>query len=108
PGPAPIPRRAATLSSRSPSMQSRTLSLALAALLAAGAAHAQAAPRRPALPAQSDTNDASAYYRLGMSRLSANPREAADAFWWASRLDPHWADPLYARRAALLMSNRSL
>lgn len=89
-------------------MKNRTLTLALAALLAAGGAHAQTAPRRPALPAQSDTNDASAYYRLGMDRLSANPREAADAFWWASRLDPHWADPLYARRAALLMSNRSL
>jgi tetratricopeptide (TPR) repeat protein len=41
-----------------------------------------------------------------MARLQSEPRVAADAFWWASRLDPHWADPLYARRAALLMADR--
>ncbi|HEX8244075.1 MAG TPA: hypothetical protein VF541_11280, partial [Longimicrobium sp.] len=75
--------------------------LSLAALPAAGQM-----PRRPALPATADTNDAAAYYRQGMARLQSEPRVAADAFWWASRLDPHWADPLYARRAALMMADR--
>jgi len=74
----------------------------------AGPARAQGEPRRPALPAGADSNDARAYYRLGMERLSGDPRQAADAFWWASRLEPKWADPLYARRAALLMANRTL
>ena len=85
--------------------------LGLAALLAVASTHrsaAQTEPRRPALPAGADSNDARAWYRLGLSRLEGDPRQAADAFGWASRLDPHWADPLYARRVALLMSNRSL
>ncbi|HEX6746647.1 MAG TPA: tetratricopeptide repeat protein [Longimicrobium sp.] len=84
------------------------IALALAAATPVSSPAQQTAPRRPQLPAQADTNDASAYYRFGLDRLSAEPRQAADAFWWASRLDPHWADPLYARRAALLMADRRL
>ncbi|HSU17301.1 tetratricopeptide repeat protein [Longimicrobium sp.] len=91
-------------------MTIRLRALGLAALLAAAAhpAAAQSGPRRPALPAGADSNDARAWYRLGISRLGDDPRAAADAFRWASRLDPHWADPLYARRAALLMANRTV
>lgn len=87
-------------------MRFRTSLVAAALSAAVVPAAAQNTPRRPALPATSDTNDAAAYYRHGLARLSAEPRAAADAFWWASRLDPHWADPLYARRAALLMADR--
>ncbi len=82
--------------------------LALTATTPVSSPAQQATPRRPQLPAEADTNDASAYYRLGLDRLSAEPRQAAGAFWWASRLDPHWADPLYARRAALLMADQRL
>src|SRR5690606_1173259 len=32
-------------------------------------------------------------------------QKAADAFYWSSRLDPTWADPLYARRLALLLAS---
>ena len=37
--------------------------------------------------------------------MQREPRQAADAFYWAAQLDPAWADPLYARYVALLMSD---
>lgn len=82
------------------------LSLAAAAL--AAPLHAQRAgevPRRPRLDAAADTNDAGAYYRLGRDRLERHPHEAAAAFYWASQIDPGWADPLYGRHVALLMTD---
>lgn len=88
----------------------RSVSLFLAfTLLPLAAAAAQggqsAEPRRPALPADADVNDASAYYEYGAALLKTRPQEAADAFYWASRIDPQWAQPLYARRIALMMSD---
>jgi tetratricopeptide (TPR) repeat protein len=62
-------------------------------------------PRRPRLPAAADTNDARAYYRFGQENLERRPDDAAAAFYWASQIDPGWADPLYGRHVALLMSN---
>jgi tetratricopeptide (TPR) repeat protein len=79
-------------------------------LLAAGAsprgAGAQDAVRaRPRLAGDADTNSAAAYYYHGLDRLNADdPHQAVDAFYWASRLAPDWADPLYALRVALLLS----
>ena len=64
------------------------------------------APRRPKLSADADTNSAAAYHFFGTSILEKDPAKAADAFYWASRLDPSWADPLYARRIALHMKDR--
>lgn len=61
-------------------------------------------PRRPVLWAQADTNSADAYYIHGVSRVADRPAEAAAAFYWAARLRPGWADPLYGRRVALLMT----
>ena len=81
----------------------------LAAVLAAPAA-AQKAPRepkRPRLAAGQDTNSALAYYQYGAANLARDPDGAADAFYWATRLAPQWADPYYARRIALLMRERS-
>lgn len=78
------------------------LALALAAPLDAQRTDA---PRRPRLPAAADTNDARAYYRFGQENLERRPEEAAAAFYWASQIDPGWADPLYGRHAALLMSH---
>ncbi len=55
-----------------------------------------------------DAADAHAVYQAGVDILSRNPAAAADAFYWAARLDPTWADPLYARRLALLMAQPQL
>jgi len=65
-----------------------------------------AVQRRPRLAASADTCDAQAYYRHGITRLKQNAREAADAFYWASRIDPTHARALYARRVALLIEDR--
>jgi Flp pilus assembly protein TadD len=61
-------------------------------------------PPRPPLVA-ADTNSAHAYFAHGERLFRDNPQAAADAFYWASRLDPTWADPLYARRMALFMAS---
>ncbi len=90
----------------------RIATLALAATLAAVPAAAQRGRAgihdpmpRPALWAGADTTDANSYYNLGVQRLATEPRVAADAFYWAYRLRPGWADALYGRRVALLMAN---
>jgi hypothetical protein len=88
----------------------RTLALAAAALLTATApSRAQRVhdvPARPALWASADTNSANAYYVAGVQRLEREPAVAAAAFYWAERLNPGWADALYGRRIALLLSNQ--
>ena len=66
------------------------------------ALHAQNVPKRPFL-SDGDTNSAGDYYAFGLSVLDRDPRKASDAFYWASRIDPTWAKPLYARRIALLL-----
>lgn len=83
------------------------MACAIAATSAAGAQKEQALdiPRRPRLERGADTNNASAYYYQGMTWLRKTPTEAAAAFYWASRLDPSWAEPLYARRIAFHMSD---
>ena len=73
--------------------------------------HAQKVDRespRPELAGNLDVNDPSSYYQHGVSILTRAPQSAADAFYWASRIDPAWADPLYARRIALLMADQRL
>jgi tetratricopeptide (TPR) repeat protein len=86
----------------------RAALLAAFVLLIAGVSEAQKKPRepkRPKMDAARDTNSAGAYYYWGLSQLERNPRAAEDAFYWASRLEPTWADPLYAQRIAFHMSN---
>ncbi|HEX7243522.1 MAG TPA: hypothetical protein VF263_24770 [Longimicrobiaceae bacterium] len=78
--------------------------LATLAALPAAAQDRSREPKRPRLEAAADTNSAAAYYSHGVRLLDSNPGEAAGAFYWASRLEPAWADPLYARRIAMLMS----
>ena len=63
---------------------------------------------RPKLRDVTDTNDAQAYYDAGMQAFRDDPGYAADAFYWAARLNPGWAEPLYARRAAILAQRRTL
>jgi tetratricopeptide (TPR) repeat protein len=89
----------------------RRIALAAVAVLACAAPSAAQrsrptqVPPRPALWAQADTNNAGSYYQHGVSKLESSPSEAADAFYWAARLRPGWAEPLYGRRVALLMSD---
>jgi tetratricopeptide (TPR) repeat protein len=59
-------------------------------------------PKRPPLNG-ADTNQAVAYYQYGLSMLQQDPQKASDAFYWAARIDPTWAQPLYAGRIAFLM-----
>ena len=63
------------------------------------------APRRPKLGAGADTNDAKTYFAWGSAQLERAPADAADAFYWAARIEPSWADAYYARWAALLLSD---
>lgn len=63
-------------------------------------------PKRPSLIAGADSNDALAYYDFGLGQLPAKPETAADAFYWASRLSPTLGEAFYARRVALLLTDR--
>jgi tetratricopeptide (TPR) repeat protein len=86
----------------------RAAFLVVAALLVATVSEAQKKPKEPKRPKMDvgrDTNSAGAYYFWGLGQLQRNPRDAENAFYWASRLDPAWADPLYAQRIAFHMSN---
>lgn len=73
--------------------------LALAAAFVVAAA-AQAQPARPSLPRGADPNDWEAYFEHGDRMFKRDPRQAVAAFYWASRLDPSRAEPLFARWAA--------
>jgi tetratricopeptide (TPR) repeat protein len=85
-------------------------SIVAAALLAAASttlsAQREKEPKRPKMPAQADTNDAHAYYSFGIEQLGHDDEQAADALYWATRLEPTWADAFYARRIALLLTDR--
>jgi tetratricopeptide (TPR) repeat protein len=63
-------------------------------------------PRRPALGAAADTNDWAAYYDAGTGWIRSDPKNAADAFFWASRIDPSRPEPFYGRRVAQLLQDR--
>ena len=90
----------------------RPLILATALLLAAPTALAAQrlgpAEERPRLRDVVDTNDAQSYYDLGLSIFERDAKTAAAAFYWAARINPSWGEPLYARRAALLMNDRGM
>ena len=71
------------------------------------AQHLGPQPPRPK-NAVADTNDARAYFDYGVEVFETEPNAAASAFYWAARIDPGMADALYARRAAVLMSDPGL
>lgn len=62
-------------------------------------------PKRPRLPAGVDTNNAQVYTDVGLENLERDPDKAADAFYWAARINPTSADAYYARRCALLLGD---
>jgi tetratricopeptide (TPR) repeat protein len=63
---------------------------------------------RPKIDDLPDTNDAHAYFDAGLRLFKRDPKTASAAFYWAARLDPGWGDPLYARRAALIVQKPAL
>jgi tetratricopeptide (TPR) repeat protein len=63
-------------------------------------------PTRPRLPADADTNNARTYYDYGLAKLARDPAEAAGAFYWAMRINPTVPDAYYARRSALLLTDK--
>jgi tetratricopeptide (TPR) repeat protein len=92
--------------SRLASVATSVLLLALLGALPAQAGAQEQEPARPSLSQGADTNSATAYYQFGLERVQASrPGTAADAFYWASRLAPDWADPLYARWVALILAD---
>ena len=76
----------------------------LALLLAAPLGAQKRPPRRPKLDTGVDTNAAGAYYALGLQVIEKDPKRAADAFYWAARINPSLADAWYGRWAASLMA----
>ena len=74
--------------------------LLLLLLTATPAAAQEWVPERPALSRGADRNSWESYYDLGMRLAPRMPIRAEAAFYWASRLDPSRAEPLYARWAA--------
>ncbi|HET7464748.1 MAG TPA: tetratricopeptide repeat protein [Longimicrobium sp.] len=87
-------------------MRSRTLLALAAILLAQGAAAAQGAePPRPPLPRNADPNDWEAYYDRGTDLLRTVPQQADQYLYWAQRLNPARAEPLYAHWVALHLQN---
>lgn len=66
-------------------------------------------PPRPRLRDGLDTNDAITYYQVAVPfvRSGYNLQAAEAALYWASRLDPSWADPAYARSLLLLRAARN-
>lgn len=83
-------------------MRHRTL-FVLAALCAfiASTASAQKVPKRPRLAAGADTNDARVLTDYGNFVLRRDPSAAADAFYWAARVDPSLAEAYYGRYVAM-------
>jgi tetratricopeptide (TPR) repeat protein len=82
--------------------------LALASVVAISPLSAQkkgTVPKRPKLQFTTDTNDAAAYYELGQQMLDRNARLAADAFYWATRLNPNSAQAFYGLRTARHLSD---
>jgi tetratricopeptide (TPR) repeat protein len=54
-----------------------------------------------------DTNDAHLYYTAGLASRFADPAGASAAFYWASRIDPSWAQPYFARWYVLRLAAQS-
>ena len=66
--------------------------------LVAALPYAQKNPDRPRVQRGADPNDWEAYYDMGIELLQNNRgAEAEAAFFWASRVRPDRAEPLYAR-----------
>lgn len=85
----------------------RLVALATLACTLAAPLRAQSAePKRPKLPEGADSNSAATYHQFGLASMHNRPGLAADAFYWAGRLEPTAASALYARYIAMLIQDR--
>ncbi|HEU0077930.1 MAG TPA: hypothetical protein VFQ76_09805, partial [Longimicrobiaceae bacterium] len=66
-------------------------------------AAAQGIPPRPELPRGADANDWEAYFDHGAAIFRSRPGQAHAAFYWATRLNPERAEPLFGQWAAFWM-----
>ncbi len=73
------------------------LAAALLAMLLPRHVRAQDEPRRPKLDSKADTNDWESYYDWGVEHLKARASKSQVAFYWANRLDPSRAEPIYGQ-----------
>jgi len=71
----------------------------------ATAQSAQKPPKRPRVSEYADSNDANAYWRYGISKVAEDPWDADDAFWWATEIDPTWAEGYYGRWVAKILED---
>jgi len=67
----------------------------------------QQPPLRPSLPKGADPNDWEAYYSYGVDNIMRAPSKSDAAFYWATRLDPTRAEPIYGRWVAFWMNDIS-
>jgi tetratricopeptide (TPR) repeat protein len=89
-------------------MRELALMLSLALVPAFPALAQKGIPKRPKLEASADTNDARAYVDFGFKKFDDDPGAAANAFYWAARLNPDNAEAYYARRAALIVDDKRM
>jgi tetratricopeptide (TPR) repeat protein len=78
----------------------RVLAMVAVALLPLVARAQAPEPPRPQLPVGSDPRFWEPYFDVGVRVFKQTPISAAGAFYWASKLDPTRAEPLFARYAA--------
>jgi tetratricopeptide (TPR) repeat protein len=64
-------------------------------------------PDRPPLPAGTDPRRWEGYFDLGAQVIKKSVTEAEVAFYWANKLDPTRAEPLFARYAAFFIRSRA-
>ncbi len=81
----------------------RAIVLALAVIGAGVPVAAQKKP--PRRPAAADSNDARAYYRAGLVDMEKDAEQAEASLYWATRLQPTWAQALYLRRVTELRAD---
>jgi tetratricopeptide (TPR) repeat protein len=81
-------------------MRNPFILLTFAALCVGTSLDGQGEPPRPNLPRRADTNDWEAYFDEGARQFDRSPTQAAAAFYWAARLDPTRAEPLFGQWAA--------
>jgi tetratricopeptide (TPR) repeat protein len=89
-------------------MRKAFIRLAFAALCAGIPLYGQGEPPRPDLPRGADANDWEAYFDEGARRFDRFPTQAARAFYWAARLDPTRAEPLFGQWATFYATDWSL
>ena len=89
-------------------MRALLLWCVLAGSVAAQAQKGGNLPKRPRDATIADTNDARSYAEYARANLVSKPANAADAYYWASRLDPMQGEYLYGYAMGLVLKSPNL